>query len=414
MHRIKGYKTKFFKGRQSLLRAAKSRRRPKNLCELLNKFGNNINEEVNEVTGDTLLHIASDRAYDVGIIRALIKYGADVNKRNKFGETPLHNAIRRDFIDEGRMDVVWELISKNGDTNAPNNAGVTPFHLALKLGDLVVAKILWYFGGDVHSVCSRGNSILHFAAKSGDVDILKFVLDNGANVDERNYRDETSLHIVSSACNYDCIKFLLSRGADANALDHKNITPFFRVIKRNLDTVHPNPIVISRILKTLVDHSARICESIPYMKDQVITLCFDLEWKIILREAAKSFAVNVDLGFLTTKAKKYYNDCILELTIAKNCKVRKDNWVTYWHIIAGSLENLSNYAENKNLVKVLKRGSYRKKFRIYGDVIQRNIRRGLKKRRELNDEVLNIRGSLPVHLPVEVVKKIIFYRDLYL
>lgn len=98
------------------------------------------------------LHLAA-RMGDVEMARQLIGNGSDVNKRDKFNNTPLHDACSHskdqkfsnvskrttrslNFAFSGHLQVVDLLIENNADVNAKNNNQDTPLHMAASGGKL--------------------------------------------------------------------------------------------------------------------------------------------------------------------------------------------------------------------------------------------------------------------------------------
>ena len=67
----------------------------------------------------------------------LIAAAADVNAKNRGGETPLHNAVSRP-----RTQVAELLIAKGAAINAPDADGLTPLHSAVAQGNLAAVKLL--------------------------------------------------------------------------------------------------------------------------------------------------------------------------------------------------------------------------------------------------------------------------------
>ena len=57
----------------------------------------------------------------------LLKNGADVNAKNKDGDTPLHHAARN-----SNYNTVEVLLKNGADVNAKNKNGDTPLHWAEK------------------------------------------------------------------------------------------------------------------------------------------------------------------------------------------------------------------------------------------------------------------------------------------
>jgi ankyrin repeat protein len=76
-------------------------------------------EEVDEY-GDTPLHILADKG-DIGLVKFLLKKGADPNRKNKVGSTPLHKAASK-----GRKVVAEVLLEHKADPNVKNNTGSLP------------------------------------------------------------------------------------------------------------------------------------------------------------------------------------------------------------------------------------------------------------------------------------------------
>ena len=86
----------------------------------------------------------SPNAADVAEIRRLIKDGADVNVRNKFGVTPL---IMASLL--GHTDVVKLLLAAGADVNAKANKGgedYTALRIAKMRGHTQIIKLLTEHG----------------------------------------------------------------------------------------------------------------------------------------------------------------------------------------------------------------------------------------------------------------------------
>lgn len=84
----------------------------------------------------TPLHWAAIKG-NLGMIQWLFEHGADINARDKIGETPLHNAIR-----SGDINAVKWLVEHGGIVNATNKGDLTPFDLATQLEEKAIANWL--------------------------------------------------------------------------------------------------------------------------------------------------------------------------------------------------------------------------------------------------------------------------------
>ncbi len=218
---------------------------------------------------------------DAGILRLLIRAGADVNARGSRGQSALHNAAERHA-----MPAVLLLLEWGADPNAANDEGTTALHIAAERDDESLMRILLeqgaaptlkdkgksqYFrpeeeeaeadpqagrtpldlcGGNYSGPCRRlleealkpppaeeeekENDYEHFccfdsladAAGLGQLQEVRERLRNGEDPNARDERrGETALH---RAMALNCVKTarcLLQHGADPHAEDARGNTP---------------------------------------------------------------------------------------------------------------------------------------------------------------------------------------------
>ena len=98
--------------------------------------------DINELDwdGETMLHVFARRGFEQ-ICVWLLDMGADVNKRGKWGETPLWAAIQAwlgDGSDDAhasyREDMCRLLLDRGADINTRNGHGETVLHAATECG----------------------------------------------------------------------------------------------------------------------------------------------------------------------------------------------------------------------------------------------------------------------------------------
>lgn len=95
-----------------------------------------------DLHGGTLLHLASN----VEIAKELISYGAVVDARNRYNETPLHRAAI------GNLQLVREFLKRGAGVNLKNRKGNTPLNFAVKTSNrnLEIIRELLEYGADIN------------------------------------------------------------------------------------------------------------------------------------------------------------------------------------------------------------------------------------------------------------------------
>lgn len=86
--------------------------------------------------GKTALHISVERG-NVGIVRFLLLYGIDVNRRDNSGRSALQYAARGPHI-----EIVAELLIAGADLEARDNEGRSPLHAAADAECEAVIRLL--------------------------------------------------------------------------------------------------------------------------------------------------------------------------------------------------------------------------------------------------------------------------------
>jgi ankyrin repeat protein len=178
-----------------------------------------------DAVGRAALHRAVAFA-DVAKVQALLDSGADVNVdvrseesvNSNWGDTPLHMAVQ-----DGREQIVRVLIARGADVNRANDRGNTPLHRAVEYPNLVTA--LLDAGANANAPDVQGRTPLHWVAMGGAKASLETMLARGADVKAVDQQGQTALHCAAREGNTAAIAALIAAGADANTADRFGATP---------------------------------------------------------------------------------------------------------------------------------------------------------------------------------------------
>jgi len=157
--------------------------------------------------GGTPLHVAADRGY-LGIVKFLLRHGANPNMKNDYGNTPLHYAA-----ESGNSKVVEVLLKHGADPNIQNNYGWTPLHFVASYGYPEVVELLLGHGANPNIQENKyGYTPLHYAVANCRVDVVRVLLDHGADPTIRDKKGRTPLDI-GSKCSEEIIEELRRGGS---------------------------------------------------------------------------------------------------------------------------------------------------------------------------------------------------------
>jgi ankyrin repeat protein/beta-lactamase regulating signal transducer with metallopeptidase domain len=169
------------------------------------------------------IHLAA-RLGDLEKVKAFVEKGADINAKDKSGETPLFSAVHADNSDVARF-----LLAKGADVKAKDPSGHTPLHYVSVRDHKDLAKVLIARGADVNAKNKNDETPLHDAAYYDRREMAELFIAKGANVDAKSTRRSVSgitpLYIVSSRGYKDVAELLIEKGADVKIKDSNSQTP---------------------------------------------------------------------------------------------------------------------------------------------------------------------------------------------
>ncbi len=116
------------------------------------------------------MHIAA-AAHQPGIVRLLLKAGADVEARNRMGAQPLHYAADGgpgigNWSPDNQAEVIVALIAAGASPNATDKRGVTALHRAVRGRCAAAVEALLKNGADATLGNKSGSSPMDLATKT--------------------------------------------------------------------------------------------------------------------------------------------------------------------------------------------------------------------------------------------------------
>ncbi len=197
----------------------------KDLVELLIAKGAGIDST--DWGGSTPLHWAvhNNREYKQRLIDLTAEIKATTTGVNAAStESPKQIGIMQSSkVAEISKDLVRLLIAKGANVNAKNKDGDTPLIEAAKGAELEVVKLLVASGASINVKNKHDITPLENAARNGRADILELLLIAQGHVSD--WASGTLLLGAAQSCRKDTVRLLIAKGADVNARNESGVTP---------------------------------------------------------------------------------------------------------------------------------------------------------------------------------------------
>uniref|UniRef100_A0A8C6KYZ2 E3 ubiquitin-protein ligase MIB2 n=1 Tax=Nothobranchius furzeri TaxID=105023 RepID=A0A8C6KYZ2_NOTFU len=195
----------------------------------------NSSVEVKDEDGDTALHYTAFGEVKRFKLILVFNYecsaankGANINLLNNsmctdsYGDTPLHDAIAKDF-----RNIIEILVAvPNIDFTQQNHRGFNLLHhAALKGNKLATEKILARARQLVDVKKEDGFSALHLASLNNHRDVAEVLVKEGrCDINICNNRNQTPLQLAVTQGHTDLVQLLVDEGADVNMEDEDGDT----------------------------------------------------------------------------------------------------------------------------------------------------------------------------------------------
>ena len=213
----------------------------KEIIELLIATGADVNarDKGGFTPLDNLIRLDMAEGETTGLLR---KHGGMTGEKLKLGTTLLHIAAK-----EGKMETIELLIASGADVNAKDKNGETPLDYAISTDHTVIADLLRKHDGKTKRELKAAGkptepvaeaaqpepptakTPLWKAAMFGEIEPAKQAIADGADVNAKGERGLTPLlfAVVAALDSGDnkVIELLIANGADVNAKDDSGLTP---------------------------------------------------------------------------------------------------------------------------------------------------------------------------------------------
>ncbi|XP_017884072.1 uncharacterized protein LOC108627375 [Ceratina calcarata] len=304
----------------------------------------------------------------------------DVNGRDTDGSTAIHSCVLRHPIN---YEILKLLIVNGANINARNNYRRTALHEAVRAKDVNVVKLLLDYNADVNCEDVDGTTPLYTSTVSGAVEICKLLVEKGAKVNIKSDKRSTPLHVAASIDNLDITEILLRSGADVDCVDERGNTAL------HLASIKPHDRLTAILLRygsdiNIVNQENRT--ALNYAStEETKSLLILLQHVIALRAAeldvhALNIAVINEVEF---NNKTYEEECNEEFERMKREKINNTN-ITFYDILTVSI---NEFARNKDVANYLTLNNCETEFPIYGSMIKSRFRWGVERIKLIDESI---------------------------
>lgn len=173
------------------------------LAGLMEELDKGVDPNLKSASNSTPPLLLSVLNAHINTAKLLMKKGANLEGKDKFGNTSLHYTAKN-----GYKKIIAILIAQNVDVNAKNNAGETPLDIA---ADKETADFLIKNNGKYGTFIG--------AVSGGNIGAIKEFVDAGTNVNKKIQHGWTPMHEAAVFGYTDVARLLIKKGANINAWD---------------------------------------------------------------------------------------------------------------------------------------------------------------------------------------------------
>ena len=162
--------------------------------------------------GRTQLHFCAENGFTSSVKRLLSIRNIDVNVKDKYEWTPLHDAARYGHVEIARL-----LLQNGADVNAKSKYDTTPLRCSAENGHVDILHLLVENGSDLEAEDDSGWRALHKSALFGHLPFVKELITRyHVDINSRDNHGKTALSIAIYDLYYDDNKNIISEFLDAN------------------------------------------------------------------------------------------------------------------------------------------------------------------------------------------------------
>jgi ankyrin len=150
---------------------------------------------------------------DVGVLKELAGYGANLGLQTGQGETPLYSAAQH-----GQLQSVLYLLRQGVPVDPETVHRETPLLIAAREGQVSIVRALLAAGANVNQQDNRGWSALMIAMRENQKELTDLLLNHNVNVNIAPKDGANALMMAVKKEDEDLVRRLLDRGADVHHL----------------------------------------------------------------------------------------------------------------------------------------------------------------------------------------------------